>query len=290
MKKGFVFTASVILIVLILVLFASFYAQKNAESERQILKTSAILKAGFAADDVESDLNELLGLKTSITRNNPVTIITINDSLPSSLHFSNFSEWSSFVSGNYATQQNASIVINASALADGKAELLFSNGLEYDHQYSNDQNYVKFFNPSGSTNAVTFDVNLVISGAQYDSENSNAWVCPHGGDVNVRLNLKDAFGSTIESECQMHAHQEYEYEIAFVGKNGNVKVKFGSIDGNNGSLKIENNLEDSDVNVNIILRTELPKSINPIKAYYNVDLNYAQADVNINKLLEVAEN
>ena len=281
-KKGFVISFSTLLILMVMVFFAVFYSEKVEREEVMVMQGLAVEKAGFVADDLVWDLNKLIGIGVDINRGEDFTLIHLSDVLPSEINAFELNDWNAFVDGNYGTQQKAEIELGLDELVDGKIELVFSNGLQFDHSYA-DSNYVHFFRRDGSDTGVTaYDINVDVSGATYDSGNSTPWTCDNDQDVNVNL----LFNGSVSSDCKQDPTGSYSYEFAFQGISETLTVEYGNISSRENSVKISTDLK-SDVSVKIAIAAELPSPGSEIVWYYNADLNYSQGDVNVNRKFEL---
>ena len=144
MKKGVVFTMSTLLISLFLVMLALSLNILNEKNENNISRIFPIEKAGFVADDIDFDINKIIGTEISAQRTISLTRIFISDVLPGDTNKLKLIDYEIFAESVYAGQQNAQIDLNTDNLTDGKTEIIFSNGLNYEYDYANDSN-VDFF-------------------------------------------------------------------------------------------------------------------------------------------------
>jgi len=129
MKKGFTITISTILIVITITWFSIFYAGFSQKQELNIYSNYPIEKAGFVADDIIWDVNVIVGISSNIDRKTDFTNIVVRDKIPADINKLQLIDYNKFIDANYSQWQNASIDLDFNKLIDGKAELLFSNGL-----------------------------------------------------------------------------------------------------------------------------------------------------------------
>ena len=289
MKKGLVFSLGTMLIASSILLFAVFYAQKVQTEENSIYKNFETEKAGFAAEDITSDINSILEAQIDANRSQTDLSITFFDQLPPKTAKSELTDYNSFVFNKYSAQQNAAIAMNIDRLVDGKTELVFSNGLQYDYDYSGSQNSVMFYLPEGNTNADSFDANIFVSGAQFDGANSAPWSCSGSGKP-VNLNFSDSFGSTISSSCLHSPLLFSEYSFAFIGESGTLSVQYGGIGVNQNALKIQSTLSNTGISAKTAIKTILPPLATEIKWSYDADLNYSQGGTNISRKIEIGRS
>jgi len=283
MKKGFVFSFSVILIFSFLVLFSSFYSQKVQRDETSIFQTFAVEKAGYINDDIVFDMNTLLGTSVKVNRGLVNTNISFSDQLPPKTDKTELGGYVSFINNTYAPQQNASINLNADNLEDGITELNFSNGLSYDFDYSGGQNSVSFYKSGVDTLVTQYTIDLFVKGATYDSVNSSPWTCDGSGSVTVNLHFEDSFGNIVDIICNQDPNTFYEYIFVFNGQTGSLTFNFGDISGNQNAVKIANTIGNQSVLISTNIDAELLSSATELSWFYDATLNYSQGDVSFSK-------
>jgi len=285
--KGFVISMSTILVFITVVWFAVFYAGNVGRSEANALETYRVLKAGFVVDDLVYDLNQMLGTSVDVNKGLAFTVIEFRDIIPSDVNKMQLLDWNSFVDGNYAARQNASIRLGIERLVDKKTEIVFSNDLQYDYAYGLDQNFVLVRKGNGSnTNAITYDINVFVQGARLDA--STPWTCDSTGDVNVNLRYLDSYGESENSlNCKQDPAGIYVYTFTFQSLGGSLVVSFGNIDGNSNAAKVRNTIESTGVSVASSIRAEFASEAGGISWFYDADLNYVQQDVNLNRKFEL---
>jgi len=269
------------------VLFATFYSGKNAEEEASILQNAAVLKAGFLADDIETDFNSLLGTGVDINRGSALTTIVLTDSLGPDVNKEKLIELEEFAEGALATTQNASIELDVSEMADGRTELLFGNGLQYDYSYSDD-NIVQLYVPGGNTNISVIDLNVSIDAL---SVGAVPWTWQDvTGDINVNLHYVDRNSLySVTHYGKLDSSANNQYTIAFSGAGGDsFTINIGNIDGNLKAVRLTESIDTAGARASVWMKVRVPSPAGELKAYYNADLNFAQADVNLDRKPEMA--
>ncbi|MFH1390955.1 MAG: hypothetical protein ABIH20_01450 [Candidatus Diapherotrites archaeon] len=281
MNKGFIISFSTFLVAGFLVLFSIFYVGLVEKQEISILETFSVEKAGFVADDIDYDINTILGTYIDVNRGSSLTTIKILEKLPADTNKLQLIDYSSFVDVNYSGQQNASIELHLDNLIDGKTELVFSNDLQYDYGYSGDSN-VLFYKPSSDTQVLTYDINININ-------DSSLIVTPWTwqditGDINVNLNFVDQNASNeVHYSGKLDSSIENTYNWNYSGiAEDSFYIKIGAFGGNSKALQLTESIGDSSsqAQVSIISTINSPVSL---KWYYDADLNYSQGDVNVNR-------
>ena len=272
-QKGFVISVSTFLVLITVVWFSIFYSGLMQNQEAGIYSNYPIEKAGFVADDIIWDVNQIVGIGQNVERGTDSMQIEIKDKLPADINKLQLIDYNKFIDTNYSEKQNASITLNFANLLDGKAELLFSNGLVYEHQYLGDENYVMFYkdDPHG-TEVLSYDINVFVQNIRYDAANSTAWNCDSKGTVTVNLRYRDSYGESVNSFCTQKPNSSYSYSFAFVDVAGNLTVSFGRIGGNKNSVKIANSIENPNAFAIVSIDANLVSTAEEMVWYYDADL------------------
>ncbi|MCK4884160.1 MAG: hypothetical protein KAS30_04775, partial [Candidatus Diapherotrites archaeon] len=220
MKKGIVFTFSILLIASILVIFTSFYANSVAKDESNVLLGFAIEKTGFVGDDIDWDVNAILGTHADVNRGS-VTTFHFEDSFPGNVNKLKLQEYGDFVDSNYSGLQNANLTLNLGNLTDGKAEMIFSNGLQYDYDYSAEE--ITIYKPSADSEVITYDINVNINAA---STATVPWIWQDvTGDINVNLNFADEnVSNAVQYSGKLDSSIENTYQWDYLGGRFYIKV------------------------------------------------------------------
>ena len=72
----------------------------------------------IVVDDVETDINKIIGTGIDINQGTTSAVIIFKDRLPGDMNKSQLLDLKEFIDTNYAGQQNSQITINVSELAD----------------------------------------------------------------------------------------------------------------------------------------------------------------------------
>ncbi len=284
-KQGIVLSLSTILILVVLVWFSIFYSNKVQRQEENIIKSFEIEKAGFIADDLINDLNYLLGTSIDANQGENYTKIHFNDLLPSQTNKLELIDWNNFIDENYSKQQNTTIDLNLNNLVDGKTELIFTNGLQYDYNYM-DSNSILFYKPNSNTNVITYDINVYINDF---SVMKNEWNWNPSGDINVNLNFVDLNSeSTVNYSGKLDSSIENTYSWNYSSNpNDFFSIKVGLIEGNSRAIQLIESINEPNSFAIISINALIPTPSTELKWFYNADLNYSQGDVNLNKKFEL---
>jgi hypothetical protein len=287
-QRGFVFSLATVLLFIVIVWFAVFYAGKVEREETSILESYAVWKAGFVADDLINDLNVLLGSDVNVWKRQAFTTLWFNDKVGNNVNKLGDVNWNAFVEGNYALYQNAEIGLSLERVLDGKTELVFGNGLVYEHAYNPDENFVQVRKLDGSdTGMLTYDITVYVDGGRLNA--SVPWPCDAAGDVNVNLRYSDSYGEVEDLlNCRQDSTVSYAYTFDFQGGvGGTLQVRFGNVDGNLNAVRVRNAIENPSITVSTAIKAEMVSPAGELVWYYDGDLNYSQDSVNLNRKFEL---
>lgn len=269
LKKGFVVTISVTILLSVLLIASVYYLRSNQAEQKLILESTSALKVSDIASDIAEDTKSVFGFRISAESSANTTEVKIQDSIPIKTSQSIINSWKGFIEGPYSEKKNAKITL---CNLTPSTELQFSNGIRYNRSIS--ANYAMLYAPTSDTNVNSYDLNLSFSAGYYDDENSIQWSCS-SGPTKIVLKLKDASGLTFESICNASNSSYKEYIIKFKDLSGDINVSFGSIAGGTGAMRVQNNLSERnlDLNLNASINTT-----NPIRIFWPCDLNIAMGN------------
>jgi len=143
MKKGIVLSLVTVLLFTLLVQYATNIQVAKSNIVSAMSRLFLAEKIGYYVDDVASDLRNIVAVDTPA---NSTTIIFVENMTINKTAF--FSTYPSFVA-NYSTRTNTNFSFNMPA----PFEIIFSNGLAYQSDYSN--RLIKIFNSTGANALVT---------------------------------------------------------------------------------------------------------------------------------------
>ncbi|MEW6295680.1 MAG: hypothetical protein AB1467_05310 [Candidatus Diapherotrites archaeon] len=293
-SKGYLLSFSVLVLFSLLIVFSQFYFNSEKSFDETIAGQSIIDKAGFVADDISSDLNSMLGTGIEADRNTEFIQLKFFDVLPSDLNKQEaLLNYSDFINSSYALQQNAFLSLDLNDLADGKTELVFSNGLEYDYNYSPNSSYsdavVSFYSSTGSTNVLSYDINVSVNSS---SIKVIPWTWNAGGDISVNLYYYDLNSSnTVWVSGKIDSALDNSYKIYFSASPDDVlEIHLGLIDGRQKSFKLLEDIDTPSSKASLYLGALIPfVSNNDFSYYYNGTINYRQLDVNNFSFIELGK-
>ncbi len=280
MRRGFLFTFCVFLLLAFLVSFSVYYAAKPKSLARELSASLKAERAAFVVDDLETDVNRLLGVGLDINSGDPNTVVMISDRLPSDFNRAQLAEWKTFVETQLAPLLSSSIDLNTAGLADANAELLFNDGIQYVFAPS-DANSLQLFVPGGDTNILAVDVNVYVSD---DLNNSVPWV-PGAGDINVTLRYSDNTpGNSFVSTGQLSSAALSQYVFRYSGDNADaLTVSVGRLAGSDAAVRITHALTNFASTTRVTVKFTVANPVKPLTVSANMDLNYSQADMNLGR-------
>lgn len=280
MQKGLVLSLSTILIAMALILTALFYANSVQKNETSLLQTFFVEKAGYVGDDVDYDFNKILGTHVDVNRGS-LTQITFNDKMPADINKFQLIDYNNFVDKVYSGQQNADIELHLDNLVDGKTELIFSNGLNYDYDYTSDS-VINIYKLGGDTGIITYDINVGINDFSVDKI---PWTWQDAtGDINVNLNFVDQNTlSEVHHSGKLDSSITNVFTWNYSGTPGDsFSISIGTIASNSNALRLTESIDDSGSQVTTTIMATIDSS-SAINWSYDADFNYTQLNVNINR-------
>lgn len=278
-EKGFVISFAAILLVSVVLLFALYYADKNFKEEKAITENLKVMLAGFVADDVASDVQKIVGASVEINQRDANTLIKVNDRLPGKINKTELSYLEDFLEDDYNSMQNCFLDVNFEELIDGKSELIFSNGLQYDYNSEGDPEMI-FYNPGSDAGVLAYDINIHVTG---NLQSSTAWSYASGGDIYINLHYTDSHDNEITESGSLDSSLNNQYTLNYSGGVSQILINVGIFNGNSKALKITESVLAANVKATVDLGTTIASPSDELTWHYNADLNYSTEDVNVNK-------
>ncbi|MBS3062628.1 MAG: hypothetical protein J4203_02040 [Candidatus Diapherotrites archaeon] len=285
MRRGFLFTLSILLLLGFLLAFSFDYSSKPRSIARELTASLKAEKAAFVADDLAADVNRLLGIGLDINSLSATRIVTLHDRLPSGFNRSQLTGWEQFMETGFDSLLSSTIDLNTGAMTDANAELLFSNGIQYLFA-STDANSLQLFVPGGDTNIIALDLNVFVND---DLNYSVPWTTG-SGDVNVTLRYSDhnAVNAFVSSGL-LSSTTPNQYILRYSQLSTDALIiTVGQIAGSEAGLRIEHSIDDPSTLARIAIAFTLASESKPLTVSANLDLNYAQADFNLGRKLVLA--
>lgn len=272
-SPGFVLTISVFVIVLFALLFTQEFVQKSQNFSLVFSRGFPMQKALFVSDNVGFEAAKLLQSRINVENSQSSTVVKIYGSMPSGISVQNLSGFKSFVENDFSSLNNADLSVDLAGVSDGESEVLFSNGLQYDFDYSFKDGRADFYSASPSVEISRIDLNLESSNALVDV---NAWQWKPSGNLQVSLYYKDS-QITVKASGKLDSNVLNTYSFNYEG--GSLIVIAGSIEGKGRALRIE---KDSDLNdsVNFSISSSFPLQ-DGLSYYYNAGLSFKQLGADV---------
>jgi len=267
-SRGFVLAISVFLIVFFALLFTQEFLQKSQSIEGVFSENLELQKSSFVVGNVLFEAASLLNTKVRASDEGVLTAIAFSDALPSNVSSQAILDFKSFAESDFARQNNCSIFLDVARISDGKAELVFSNGLQHDFDYSEGDGRIDFFSASPQVKVSRIDLNIASLDSIVDF---NAWQWNPLGNLQVNIYYKDS-AVTVKAAGRLDSSVLNSYYFNY--SRGSLRVFAGLVNGKSSALRIE---QDSDVNnatqVRFTAFIPLQKDLN---YYYDSSLKYEQ--------------
>ena len=279
-NKGLLFAVSALLLVSSLLFFAQYYAAKTREIDSHSLDVRRVYKAGFVADDIESDFAKILGTRVKLDSNASTDKIILAAEIGGDENRLAVKGLRNFLETVYAQKQGVELDLNADNVADGKSEIFFSNGAELDFNYSGNQS-IRFFVQGSDTNVFAFDINIFVND---DLNASTPWSYSPSGNVRANIRVSDSTGLKVNSSGNLDSALINTYTLVFDGGPSDaLSVSFGQMNCNQRALMVSESFDEASAKAGILAAMLLPKSQKDLSAYYDSLLEIKVLDANVSR-------
>ena len=269
-RKGFFVSLLTIALALSLAAFSMHVNSVQAGLDRQIVEGMPAETAGYAFDDVSSDLDGLTGINFTLARNESHVNASFGGTLGEHRNVSEeILNYGVFAASYYSRWTGASLSLELSNMTDGAIEVLLSNGLQY--VLSNESAIFQTVATSGSANVTRYEISVSVDKYR---RTKTPWT-PAGGDVQVVLRYSDRNGSIVESVF-LSSIGINNYVIDY-SPSEVLTISVGQDGGRTGRLEITQGL-----NVTALVRVNATinyTNSNEVAAYYSAFMNYSQGGV-----------
>lgn len=283
MKKGFVFSVSLILLLTIILTGIYNYSDFRNKDDLIMLDDFAANKLSYVLDDLATDVLTVLNQMISINRDENYTTIIISDKMNSDQNRSMLSSLKTFYDATYSQKTNVKFDLNFANLLDGKTELLFSNNFEYDFDYSNAN--VKFFKTDANVSYYKIDVYVNATSTSRNTLSSSL------SGVYLIVNFHDLNASNN------YTYSGYVDGTSACGTNW-LQINYGSEyfrlelcnDGTrNNTLQMSETLSNTSQYIDYNGEARMPYSATIVSAGYNAISNISQNNVSYTGNLLLAQ-
>ena len=275
--KGFVFTFSAVLLFSLALMFSAFYFSLKERDSGAMLEISRAMTLAYIADDMESDLNEIIGMDIDANSAGPSSV-KVSMRLPGDFNIADAASWQDFL-GSYHGQEpfNASVDING--ITGGSVTARLSENLRLEKLYGVNR-AATFYSASGQTGMNRLDINIHVPAT---STGYTAWAFNPSGDINVNFNYSDNnSGNTVSVSGKLLSTQLREYEFEYA-QGGSLKIQAGNIDSNSGAVRIINDIYDFTTKAKIDLFMGFGSQLEGLSPHFDADLNISIGDANISR-------
>ncbi len=267
--KGLFLSVLTILIFTLLIQFAINIQNAKLSMNSALNKIFFAEKLGYYLDDISVDLRTIVfvDIPANSTRMTFIENLTINKSV----FFSNYTQFLT----NYSNLTNT----NVSFSATDPFQIIFSNGLAYQTDYSN--RLIKLFNSTDSSNASITEYRIDITSTVTRGAVFNPTFVASGTFMVV--NYTDPIpGKSFFTSGFVDPTVGNVMEIRLPSPASNAKVTVGLIDGRNNSFMFNQTGVDAFQFVTISLNRT---TANTVSAFYNSSLNISLPNANFSGIV-----
>jgi len=230
--RGFVITISTLLIFSVTLAFILFLYHENLRAEGALTRLMSTPAPSFVFDDVATDLSSIFNHNITAGRSNATLSILLQGSFANPPGMGDLAAYSSFLATTYSNLTNSNLSLDAGGLADGSAEVLFSNGLLFSYIYTGASKSALLSSSSTDTNASAYEVNVSVD---RNRQSYTPWSSSPGGELNVTLRITDRSGN-LTSIVSLNRSATNSYIVAYQG--GSLVVRAGKIGLTDGALEV----------------------------------------------------
>jgi hypothetical protein len=269
-RKGFFVSIVTLALALSIVAFMMNFHTAQITMNRQLIEGLPAETAGYAFDDVSSDLDGLTGINFALVRNETHVNASFGGTLGEHRNVSqDILNYGRFAAGYYSQWTGANLSLDLSNISDGGVEVVLTNGLEY--VLTNESAIFQTVATSGSANVTRYEISVSVDKYR---RTTTPWT-PAGGDVQVVLRYSDKNGSIVDS-VSLSSIGINNYVIDY-SPSEVLTISVGQDGGRTGRLSITQGL-----NVTALVRVNATinyTNSNEVVAYYSVFMNYSQGGV-----------
>lgn len=275
-RKGFFVSLLTIALALSLAAFSMHVNSVQAGLDRQLVEGLPAETAGYAFDDVRSDIDGLTGINFRLARNETHLNASFGGAIGEHRNVSeDILNYGAFAASYYSRWTGANLSLDLSNLTDGGVEVVLTNGLEF--ALSNTSAVFRTIG-NGATNVTRYEISVSVDKYR---RTTTPWT-PTGGDIQVVLRYADRNGSIVES-VSLSSTGINDYVIDYSPFEV-LTISVGQDGGRTGRLSISQGL-----NVTALVRVNASinyTSSDEVAAYYAAYMNYSQGGVERKAFIE----
>ncbi|VVB98486.1 Uncharacterised protein [uncultured archaeon] len=275
--KGFFVSIVTLVLVFSLAAFSMQFYSGQAELDGQMVEGLPAETAGYAFDDIGSDVDALTGINFALARNSTTLNASFGGTIGMQRNLSQeLTRYGTYADSYYSQWTGANATLGLSTITDGSVEVMLSNGLQY--VLENGSAVFESTAADGATNVTRYEISVNVDKFRYSEA---PWV-PSGGDVVVVLRYVDRNGSIAQSGSFSSTGLN-NYVIAYSPLES-LTISMGAAGARKGVLTISRS-----TNVTAVLRINASISYaneSEVRSYYGVSLNYSQAGIERDSLIE----
>lgn len=287
MRKAYLITISAFLLFITLFLLVDYYYVWNSRIEGDVAETKHLDKVPYIFDDVQYSMRGAMETQLEFDSSEGSFIVKFTDTIPATTNIqTSLSEYETFLENEHDTANNVEIELDQTRFFSDP-RITFTNGLIYN--YTDLDKTGVFFQGGGPQ---TSGVILEITADRQWNDTVSDWQWNNSGEIDVYLDIRDSndqqlevMGSTF-GRVSMHRNNTVLFNFLKEGAQiPALRVSMGNVDGETGSVKIEQvNLVsfESELTVNVT-------NYGPVRAQLPVTLNVSGPIANVHGLVILDE-
>lgn len=232
-RKGFLLTVSVLLIVVFSVLLAQQFAGKTQSLAKAGLEMQPLERASYTAELLSFEAAKIAGTSASVIQSEDSTVLEISGSFPCGKSLQELANFRQIIEGSFAESQNLEVSADFSSILDGKSEISFSNGLNFECSYEEPSQGIEVYSVNESS--IPSKISIIMD-SNASLNDVNAWQWNPSGDLEVEIDYTDS-SMTVKASGKISSEGQSVYSFNY--PEGSMRIIAGTVDGRKGALRIE---------------------------------------------------
>lgn len=277
-QKGFVLSFALFILALYLVVFSQLQSTHLREIHGDELRVWQQFQAARFVADARLDLNGLLDQQLRLDQNATGVDLFLRGKLPSDLnHYTNLLRYQTGLQ-RMGSDQNLVAWVDLNTFVVDRNIIGRTDHNVVWKQPAN-ASRISIYAETAAAVPRVLDINISAD-SSYSS--TSAWTLDNNGDTQIRLRYEDDNSEhDFISTGWGTKTSNYTYTIDFnTTPTTRLTITYGLIDGNNGSMRIDNN-NTAVVNVHYALRWQTAADANTVRAGYDFPLSVYGNDINV---------
>ncbi len=277
-EKGFVLSFALFILALYLVVFSQLQSTHLREINGNEIRVWQQFQAARFMVDARMDLNTLLDQQLRLDQNATGVDLFLRGKLPSDLnHYTNLLRYQTGIQ-RMGMDQNIVAWLDLNRFV---GDLNITGRTDHAVVWKQPVNTsrISVFAESSASVPRIIDINITASAAYLSS---TAWTLDGNGDTYIRFQYQDDNSEhDFVSTGWGTKTNSYTYTIDFnTTPSSRVLISYGLIDGNNGSVRVDNN-NTAELDVSYSIRWQTAADANTVRAGYDFPLYVYGRDINV---------